>query len=106
MPAMTHRVDGMTRGPLDRQLSRRRFLRDLGVLSAGISAGPVLLSCTSSTSSSSTSSAWAKSPVTFVFAVDGDADHIDPGTVFDFESFQVTRNRSEEHTSELQSQFH
>lgn len=84
---------GATNGAFDRHLSRRRFLTEVGMLSAGVAVGPTLLSCTTQGSSSSASSSgWAKAPVTFVFADDGDADHIDPATVFDFESFQVTRN--------------
>ncbi|MBJ7601266.1 ABC transporter substrate-binding protein [Candidatus Nephthysia bennettiae] len=86
-------VDGIDATRLNHSLTRRRFLSQLGLLSAGAAAGPALLACTQQGSSSSSSSSdWAKAPVTFVFAVDGDADVIDPHGVFDFESFQVTRN--------------
>jgi peptide/nickel transport system substrate-binding protein len=77
------------RGALS-MLSRRRFLAGLGAVTAGAATLPILDACGANTGSTST--AWAKAPVTFVFAADGDADHIDPALVSDFESFQVTRN--------------
>lgn len=92
---MLDRIDALeatASGAFSRTLSRRRFLAELGLASAGATAVPALLSCAQGSSTSTASSAWAKPPVTFVFAVDGDADHIDPATVSDFESFQVTRN--------------
>ncbi len=93
MPESSQQLNGVMRDAFDRQLSRRRFLTQLGVLSASAATIPALLeACAQTSSNSGSSSGWAKSPVSFVFADDGDADHIDPAQVSDFESFQVTRN--------------
>lgn len=98
-------------------VSRRRLLQSAGTIagSAGImaaltacggsAAAPTTApaapqtasgatgSSTSGTQSTTQSStAWAKAPVTFVYADSGEASHIDPALVVDYWSFSVTRN--------------
>lgn len=88
--------DGESGSWLATPISRRRFLLGAGSTGAAITLGPLVASCATAVKKSkrltTTSEAWAKAPVTFIYLDTTEPNTLDPSLESEFDGMLITQN--------------